>query len=285
MKSNFHIISGRRSIFISIISVLALMAPEILTAQGDLLITPRRIVFEDNKNRQEITLANTGRDTSRYTISFVQYRMTEVGGFEQITEPDSGQYFADPYLRYFPRTVVLAPQESQVIRMQLRRTPGMNEAEYRSHMYFRAVPEERPLGEEDLLEDTTAIGIRLTPIFGITIPVIIRVGDLDLNVSIEDVNLEDRDGKKFLSLNILRDGEKSVFGDLIVEHISPEGEKSELGIVRGIAVYTPNRNRRFTFELRQIEDADLTKGKLVVRYISPSDTKPEVFGKTEIVLD
>lgn len=112
-------------------SVLSIL-PSAAFAQGDLLITPRRVVFEGSKQSQELTLANTGRDTARYNVSFVQYRMNENGSFEQIEEPDSGQYFADKYLRFFPRSVTLAPGESQVVRMQFRRMPDMKPADRKS---------------------------------------------------------------------------------------------------------------------------------------------------------
>ncbi|MDZ4205328.1 MAG: hypothetical protein U1C46_10995 [Bacteroidales bacterium] len=256
-----------------------------LSAQGDLLITPRRIVFEGNKQRQEITLANTGQDTARYSISFVQYRMTEEGTFEQITAPDPGQNFADPYLRYFPRTVILAPKESQVVRMQLRRASGMQDGEYRSHMYFRAVPEEKPLGEEDVLADTTAIGIRLIPIFGITIPVIFRVGKLSAKITLSDIFLiQEKDAPPAVSLVFNREGNQSVYGDLSVEYVSPQGAKTEVGIVRGIAVYTPKTKRRFTLQLRKSEGVDFTNGKLLLRYQSPNDAKPEIYAEQEIIL-
>lgn len=46
-----------------------LMYPGILSAQGDLLITPRRVVFEGNKRSTDISLANIGKDTATYSIS------------------------------------------------------------------------------------------------------------------------------------------------------------------------------------------------------------------------
>jgi hypothetical protein len=261
-----------------------LLAPTLLKAQGDLLITPRRIVFEGNNNMQEITLANTGNDTARYTVSFLQYRMTEDGAFEQITEPDPGQMFADPYLRYFPRTVTLAPRESQILRMQFRRTPEMASGEYRSHMYFRAVPEEKPLGEEDRPEDSTAIGIRLTPIFGISIPVIVRVGEVNCTITLTEINLNRQGEMPMLSLAFNRAGNMSVYGDLIVEHVSPEGKTTQVGVVRGIGVYTPNLVRRFSMELRDAKEVNLSQGKLVIKFISPSETKPQVFAESVLPL-
>ena len=105
------------------------LLPLVSWGQGDLLVTPRRVVFEGNKQREEIILANMGQDTAAYSISFLQYRMTDDGAFQEITEPQPGELFADRYLRFFPRSVTLAPDESQVIRMQVRRLPNMAEGE------------------------------------------------------------------------------------------------------------------------------------------------------------
>jgi len=262
------------------------LLPLFVKAQGDLLVTPRRVVFEGNKQIEEITLANTGQDTAFYSISFLQYHMTEDGSFEEITEPKPGQKFAGPMLRYFPRSIELAPGESQVMRMQLRRLPNMEEGEYRSHLYFRAVPDERPLGEEDMPTDTTAIGIRLTPIFGISIPVIVRIGDLSASLSISGLALEKtEDNRLVLNTQLNREGNKSVYGDLTVDYVLPGEEPVNVGLVRGIAVYTPNSLRRFSMSLNVPKGVDFSKGKLVVRFSSSNEAKPEVFNEKELLLN
>ena len=120
-----------------------------LEAQGNLLITPRRVVFEGTKKNEELNLANTGSDTATFNVSMVQYRMKEDGAFEEIKEPDPGQNFADKYVRFFPRSVTLAPNESQVVKMQLYRTTELQPGEYRSHVYFRAVPKVTALGADE----------------------------------------------------------------------------------------------------------------------------------------
>ncbi len=74
-----------------------------VAAQGDLLITPKRLVFEGSVRSIDLNLANTGTDTSTYAVSVVQIRMTEDGGFETITEPDPGQLFADHLSKVFPQ--------------------------------------------------------------------------------------------------------------------------------------------------------------------------------------
>lgn len=104
-----------------------------LAAQGDLLIFPKRVVFDARKKTEIINLTNTGKDTATYNISFIRIRMNENGSFETITEPDNGQFFADPFIRYYPRTVKLAPRESQVVKLQLKKTNALLPGEYRSH--------------------------------------------------------------------------------------------------------------------------------------------------------
>jgi len=279
---------GIKSIYSRIllaIIIAMIFIPCRLSAQGDLLITPRRVVFEGSKQSQELTLANTGQDTARYNVSFVQYRMTESGAFEQIEAPDSGQYFADKYLRFFPRSVTLAPGEAQVVRMQFRKLPDMQAGEYRSHVYFRAVPKQTALGEEKLA-DSTAIGIKLIPIFGITIPIIIRVGELNVNVGITDLNLDTTsDTIPNLAVTFTRNGDESVYGDLTVNWMSNTGgDPVEVGVVRGIAVYTPNKIRRFNMQLRKPEGVDYSRGKLVIKYQAPNDLKAEVYAEKEFAL-
>src|SRR6185503_100157 len=88
-----------------------------MNAQGNLEIMPMRVVFEGQKKIVALNLANTGNDTARYVISTLEIRMKEDGTFERIEQPDSGQRFASSYIRFFPRSITLAPQEAQVIKI------------------------------------------------------------------------------------------------------------------------------------------------------------------------
>ncbi|MFP4470102.1 MAG: hypothetical protein ACLFPE_05440 [Bacteroidales bacterium] len=269
-----------------LILLLLISFPEYISAQGNLLVTPRRVVFEGNQSSQEINLANTGQDSATYAISFVQYRMTDDGRFEQIEEPDPGQKFADKMIRYFPRTVNLGPGEAQMVRMQLRRSSNIESGEYRSHMYFRAVPKETALGEEELLDDTTTIGIRLTPIFGITIPVIVRQGDPQATVTIDQLKVEPvNDSIHNLEMVFIRNGEKSVYGDLTVEYVSPGGDAIPVGMVRGIAVYTPNTSRKFQMDLEIPSSVNLKEGVLVVKFTNAEETGKSILAEKTLVLN
>lgn len=245
------------------------------------MIMPKRVVFEGTERSREINLANTGSDTAVYAISFINYKMTESGNFEQVEEPEEGQRFATDFLRYFPRRVVLAPNEAQTVRVQLTRSKNLEEGEYRSHVYFRAVEEQTALGEEDQKE-AEGISINIKTVFGISIPVIIREGQSTTAIDLTDVSLNTEEENPAVSLVINRSGNMSVYGNMTVEHVAPGGQITEVGMVKGISVYTPNIKRNFSFDLRNADEVDLSRGKLRIRYF---EEKGQTLATSEISLD
>jgi P pilus assembly chaperone PapD len=265
--------------------LFGLISTDTASAQGDLLITPRRVVFEGSKRSMDLNLVNAGKDTAVYAISLVQIRMKEDGGFETINEPDPGQRFSDRFIRFFPRTVTLGPNEAQTVKVQLTRTNELTPGEYRSHFYFRSVPDRKPLGEEEKKRDTTTISVRITPIFGITIPVIIRVGESNARVTLSDFSFKFiNDTVPFVVMTFNRIGNMSVYGDIAVDHISPQGKVTRVGIANGVAVYTPNAIRKLQFNLNNVPGVDFRAGKLRVTYSASSDVKPAKFAEAEVLL-
>jgi P pilus assembly chaperone PapD len=272
--------------FITGLLISIVVSPEDSMAQGDLLITPRRVVFEGSKRSMDLNLANTGKDTAVYAISLIQIRMKDDGGFETITEPDPDQRFADRYIRFFPRSVTLGPNEAQAVKIQLIRSNELTAGEYRSHFYFRAIPKISPLGEKEKAKDSTTISVMLTPVFGITIPVIIRVGESTASVTFSDLGFEmANDTVPRFTLVFNRSGNMSVFGDLTVDHISIQGKITRVGIANGVAVYTPNTKRRFQFNLNKVPGVDFRTGTLRVIYTASSDVKPVRLAEAELVLN
>jgi hypothetical protein len=255
------------------------------SAQGNLLITPRRAVFEGSRKSIDLNLANTGKDTATYSISLIQIRMKEDGQFETITEPDPDQRFADKNIRFFPRSVTLGPNEAQVVKVQLVKGSELTTGEYRSHFYFRAEPKKKPLGETEVARDTSSISVVLTPVFGITIPVIIRVGESTAKVNLSDLSLDLKtDTLPRLKLTFNRTGNMSVYGDLAVDYISSQGKITRVGVANGVAVYTPNQIRRFSFNLNKVPGVDYNTGTIRVLYSASSDVKPARYAEAELNL-
>ena len=266
--------------------VLFLFLTQMIYCQGDLLVSPVRIVFEGNKQKEEISLVNIGNDTATYSVSFLQYNMTEDGSFVLIDKPGDGQFFADPYLRVFPRTITLAPREAQVVRLQLRRKPGMAPGEYRSHLYFRAEKETKPLGMDMKVKDPNLMSVQIIPIFGISIPVIIRTGDVKVASEITDMKIETlQDTITNLKLVINRTGNISIYGDITVEYIPSSGNPVEIGLARGVAVYTSVNRRNFSIKLNSKTGLFQKTGKLRVKYTSSKDLPYTLYAEKELVLN
>jgi uncharacterized cupredoxin-like copper-binding protein len=261
-----------------------LLYPSDSINQGDLVIMPRRVILDANKRTQELNVANTGVDSAKYLISVVQYRMLENGAFEEIVEPDSGQNFADKNFRFFPRSVTLAPNESQTIKVQAINTNELKPGEYRSHLYFRAVAKDKPK-EKDDAKLPQSLSVHLVPTFGVAIPVIIRNGTSTLNVKIEKpVFSLDSNGVPQLNMIFNRSGNMSVYGDVKVEHVATTGKITQVGIAKGLAIYTPNPIRNFMLNLDKNKGIDYHKGKLNIIYTTSTESKPVVITSSQVDL-
>jgi hypothetical protein len=272
----------KSKLLLIILIVIGFLSPKIY-AQGDLLITPNRVVFEGRKIKEELNLINTGNETTTFSVSFVQRRMNEDGSFENIEQPDPGQMFASPYLRIYPRQVTLQPGEAQVVMVQCTRRPNMSAAEYRSHLYFRSEKDYLPLGSARR-ESSNSVTVQLVPIFGMSIPIIIRSGDVNVSASISDIKLESLTEPSVL-FTLNRSGNISIYGDVLVEFYPKQGKPLTVGAMKGVAIYD-NLNRRFiSMKLTIPPGTSLSNGILKVRYKSREDAiKQEDFAVAELNL-
>jgi hypothetical protein len=252
-------------------------------SQGNLLVAPIRVVFENGKQREDLNLSNIGQDTAVYLISFLHYQMLGDGSFKQLDNPDSlPTPRADTYLRIFPRRVTLPPGESQIVRLQYRKTAGMKDGEYRSHLYFRADKNTTALGMKASNADTTKLSVSITPIFGISIPIIIRNGDLKLKIDLSDVSLKAvNDSVYNLGVSVNRTGERSAYGSINAEFIPNKGEPIVVGLANGVGVYTELNSRRYNLPLRISSGMKLQNGKLLIRYLTSKDEGEKELARME----
>ena len=235
------------------LSVFAFLTSTIspLLAQGNLLIYPKRIVFEGGKSIKKLTLANTGKDTAVYIISFLEYKMNTNGELKVTSEAEEGLNFASSHVRFFPRKVTLAPNEGQTVKVQLRNSKNLTDGEYRSHLYFRAEEDKEPLGQTKQKKDST-FSIKLKAIFGIAIPCIIRKGDNTTTVAISDLQfIKINDTDTILQFKLNRNGNMSTYGDFTINYITTDNVDYEVAKMKGVGVYTPGKLRTMKIKLNK----------------------------------
>ena len=205
------------------------------------------------------------------------------GSFEVIEEAAEGELFAEDYIRYAPRRIDLEPNTPQTIRVMIRKPADLEEGEYRSHLQFAAVPEDAGSNSiESQGDDGNGISIQLTPIYGVTIPVIVRHGALSADASISGLKLSPlAGGKARLSFTLSRKGSKSLYGDFSV-HIN--GEKRVLQERRGIAVYTPNTRRDISIDLTAAVLAKLRGKELEIRFTDRSSQGGAIIASSTLAM-
>ncbi|WP_428631698.1 fimbrial biogenesis chaperone [Sphingopyxis sp.] len=233
-------------------------------AAGDLLVAPTRVVLDGSRGT-EVVLNNIGAEPATYRISLEIKRMTAAGGLDEIAEADANaaERTALDMIAFSPRRVTLPPNQPQVIRVGVRIPEGTPPGEYRAHMLFRAVPDATAAVSTDAAKpDGTGVSIALTPIYGITIPVIVRVGDLGAEAVIGDAWVGDTPDGPAFNFGLTRTGNRSVYGDI---EVTRPGLPEPLLVARGIAVYPEVGARAVSLRVPP-ELAAKLKGPVHIRY-------------------
>ena len=260
-----------------------------VNAAGELMVTPTRVVFEPRTRTAQVTLVNQGSETGNFRISFIRQNMTENGDFVSVAESEAGLY-SDPMIRYSPRQVSLPPGQSQVIRLLLRKPGNLADGEYRSHLLFQALPPPASTSVDNVAsKNVDGISIELIPIVGVSIPVIVRHGELSSTVSLTNPEIilpEDSSGSPVLSIDINRRGNSSSYGDFRVT-FTPNGEQPlVIAQANSVAIYASMEKRVFKLSLNIPPDVQLSDGVLDIVYMkSGSSAEPDNIAETSLIIN
>jgi P pilus assembly chaperone PapD len=258
--------------------LLALSTPA-QAGVGDLLVAPTRIVLDGRKGA-EIILNNIGDAPATYRISVEFRRMKEDGTLEDVKEPNALEKAAQDMIVYAPRRVTLPPRQPQAIRIAARPPQGLPDGEYRIHMLFRAIPPANPVAAAAGAQAEKGLRFALTPIYGVTIPVIVRLGNLQAKAGVANVHVARKDGKAAVALDLTRSGERSTFGEV---RVLKAGRKDPIALQKAVAVYKEVGTRRVTIPVDDKLIGELS-GPVTVQYIETYDDGSNTIAETKTVL-
>lgn len=207
---------------------------------GDVNLYPRRVVIAGRERSATVGLYNRATHRGEYDIVISDMMMAPDGrvvDLASVGDPAlAGRVkVASPFLRWSPRKVALPPSEAQLVRIMVRIPPDLPDGEYRSHFTVVSVP---PQGdglsiEQAVGDQNGGVGVQIVPRFGISIPVIVRVGETTAQTALTDLAIV-REAQPAVHLTIRRQGTRSVFGDLTV---TGGGGKVVIGQIKGVGVY------------------------------------------------
>lgn len=241
---------------------------------GDVNIYPKRIVINERQRIATVGLFNRTSNTGDYEINVTDMIMTAEGrvvDLSSVTDPAARQRIkaASTMVRWSPRRVTLGAFEAQTIRLMARVPPETPPGEYRTHFSAIVIP---PAGAGTTIEQAAgqgggkSISVSLVPRFGISIPVIVRIGQTTLTVGMRDIGIVVLpSGGKALQLTLLREGTRSAFGDIAIR---APGAKKPIAEIKGIGIYPEVDSRTVQVPLDAAVDPRLyARGaKLTVSY-------------------
>lgn len=248
-------------------------------AAGDLLVAPTRVVL-DGRRGAEVILNNIGAEEATYRISLELRRMNDIGRLEDIVpeQATDKEKSALEIIRFAPRRVTLPPNQPQSIRVGMQGIEALPDGEYRAHMLFRAIPKAADVTADS--EPAEGLKINLVPIYGVTIPVIIRKGELKATAAIADATIgKDAEGPT-LHFSLNRQGDRSVFGEI---HVTRPGVSEPLLVVKGIAVYPELTTRTVSLPLDEQVAAKMT-GEVVISYYEAPEAGGGLIAQLRTVL-
>lgn len=249
---------------------------------GDLVVTPTRLVLEGRTTTEQVMLSNRGAETATFRVSLTLMTMDEDGNLKETETPPPGLLSATELVRFAPRQVVLAPGASQVVRLTVRKPQDLADGEYRAHLFLRAVPpENRGTGIAAAPGGAGEMTIELIPIFGISIPVIVRHGNPPpAAASLSGLALAQTERGTALQATIGRTGAGSLFGDVVVRYLRDGAEPVVVGEVSRLAVYPEIDRRRVSVPVALPGGGVLGKGRLEVVYQAATEARTPLAGAT-----
>ena len=259
---------------------------------GDINLFPKRVVIDDRARIASVGLYNRAIAAGEYEITVSDMAMQRDGhlvDLATVTDPAARGAVrpASSFLRWSPRHVTLPGSEAQMVRIMARVAPDLPPGEYRSHFTVVSVPPETggtSIDEAAGAQSEGGIGVRIVPRFGISIPVIVRVGETTLTAGLKDFALVAQpSGARALALTITREGTRSAFGDIT---ITAPGAKKPLAEIKGIGVYTEIPERTVQVAIDPAAEARfLAKGtRWTVTYVDDDAAPGKVLAKQEFIV-
>lgn len=236
-------------------------------------VFPTRLTLTEENPSSYLTLRNPSAKSQKFKIEILELAMKKDGS----VVPAKGEH---PLLldgiKYSPKTVDVAANEKQTVRVMMTSFDGLPEGE--SHIYLHFVP----IGDT---ETKTAAKLSLQARIAVAVPIIVRHGSPKLDAKMKSPKvIKDAQGNFKVSFEVTNTTPYFLTGDLEVLALTPKGEVS-LSKVLSISSYLPSRI--VTLDLKK-EDvatklASEEASKFKIRYVSNEESAAPFDLTSEVV--
>ena len=265
---------------------------------ANLNISPKRVAFDRNHRSGSIYIFNQGSAQATFDISLVDRVMLPNGQILPMADaqatPEGREIAgrvksAQTILQVSPRRVTLNPGQGQTVRLRVITAPAEpGVVELRSHLTISTLP---PRDSGTTAEAAAAnapngeLRFQINALLGLSIPAIVRLNDPDIRAGVENAHItsEQLGGPKapptpVLSLDLVREGANSLFGNLEIRSQGQPRGGPTMGLARGVGVYTEINRRTIRIPLSRapapgehlevtFTDDDTSPGKLLAKLV------------------
>ncbi|WP_426180450.1 fimbrial biogenesis chaperone [Rhizorhabdus sp. FW153] len=233
--------------------------PAISAGVASVNLNPKRVTFDRLGKSATISVASSS-GTGSFDVELIDRVMLPDGQIVPASDAAGKPEFerlksARAYLVATPRRIRVAQGTGQTIRIRAASTSEVPPGEYRTHLTVTGIPpaDSGLTAEEAAGRKEGELSFRINSVLALSIPVIVRVGPVDIRAAIEKAAISfenvSPDGQApavrtaILTLDLVRQGANSLYGDIEIKGSKKQGEEP-IGAVRGIGVY-PEIERRY----------------------------------------
>lgn len=225
-------------VILTLLASIPAVIPKPALAGAVLLIYPTQVLFEGRSRSAEVMLTNQGDAIGTFETSWMEMGMRPEGILQK---RDADEWSIQPYIRYSPRRVTLAPGESQVIKIALRPDSTAAEGEYYTHLRILTLNQEDLDAEEPDQPTAGQAGVNIRARSAVAIPIIWRNSDARPEILIESAHLEPLEHQ--VTVRVRRDGLLSARAYLHVYDERLDGTLRSVGGPVQVVIY-PNLDTR-----------------------------------------
>jgi len=273
-----------KKLFLSLLALVMWGGAPAMARNADLLLSPTRIVLENGSKYATVTLRNNGDGVGRYKIELVDATMDERGGIKLLPEGTQDAFSAQDLISLSPRNMTLKPDESLPLRILVKNMADKPDGEYKSHLQVRMTENDLDLATGRPATDGASVVIK--PKMVTVIPVIIRKGQTEYKVSLDEAKLTMGAGegkqKPEVQATLSMTGNRSILGDFKVVHVAPDGKETQLAFFRGVAIYRGVAKRTQSVPLDVPEGINVHSGRLQVAFMSQENEGGKVLTSKDV---
>lgn len=266
-------------------------------AAASVNLNPKRLIFDRPGKSATVSVASGAGSAGSYDVELVDRVMLPDGQIVPLDEakgqPETTRLkSAKAYMVATPRRIRIAAGGGQAIRVRATPSADLAPGEYRTHLTVTGIPpaDSGLTAEQAAGRREGELSFRINSVLAISIPLILRVGPVDVRAAIEKplISFEtvSLDGKAppaktaMLNFDLVRLGANSLYGDLEVRGSRKQGDPP-IGLIRGIGVYPEIDRRQVKIALTRIPAA----GEQIEIQFRDDDTSPgKILSKTSLLV-